>query len=72
MEFRAIVRHSEASLGEGSPAFLRILMDHFTAFVIGENYVNTNYTGSNYEGGGVTVLVRDELLRQGSMMDIMV
>ena len=47
-------------------------MDHFTGFVIGENYVKTNYSGSDYDGGSVTVLARDERNRQGSFLDIMV
>ena len=48
------------------------MLDQFTGFVVGENYVKTNYTGSDYTGGGVTVIVRDEAQREGSYVDVVV
>ena len=71
-EFTSIIRHKTKSLGEGYPAFFRIMLDQFTGYVVGENYVKTNYTGSGYDGGGVTVIVRDEEQREGSFVDVVV
>ena len=71
-EFTSIIRHTLTSFGEGYPAFFRIILDQFTGFVVGENYVRTNYTGSDYDGGGVSVIVRDEEERQGSYVDVVV
>eukprot|EP00090_Calanus_glacialis_P002056 TRINITY_DN11545_c0_g1_i1.p1 TRINITY_DN11545_c0_g1~~TRINITY_DN11545_c0_g1_i1.p1 ORF type:complete len:1257 (-),score=209.03 TRINITY_DN11545_c0_g1_i1:263-3970(-) len=69
-EFTSIIRHTLTSFGEGYPAFFRIILDQFTGFVVGENYVRTNYTGSDYDGGGVSIIVRDEEERQGSYVDV--
>ena len=42
--FTSVIRHSASSLAEGSPASYRILMDQYTGFVVGSNYVKTNYS----------------------------
>lgn len=76
MHFTSVIRHSWHSLAEGAPAFMRIIMDQYTGYVSNSDYVKTNYTGGQVRWAVSSLLpslvVRDDKLRQGSMLDIKV
>ena len=65
VRFTLLVQHSNVSLGEVSPCYLRLVLDQYTGWVAGTNTLTSNYTG-----GDLSVLARDEANRQGSFLDI--